>query len=118
MDHAPNDSIGLLDWLGYAAGAIGTVLTAVFGYGYTRYTKDRSRLVALEHCDQEINSRVSTLAVAVDDLIERQDRMVTTYAETRHDIDVKFARIETHLVWMRRRLGDHGDPFHLAEEGE
>lgn len=96
----------LWDVLQVAIGALVTAALGAVGYLHKRFTGTIQQVAVIEQRLSAEHERGNVLAVSVDDLIGRQHKLETAHVSARHDIDVKLARIETHLVWMRRRMGD------------
>ena len=96
----------LSDVLQVVIGALVTASLGAVGYLHKRFTGTIRQVAVIEQRLSAEHERGNVLAVSVDDLIGRQHKLETAHVNARHDIDVKLARIETHLVWMRRRMGD------------
>lgn len=94
------DQHWLTEWLGAAATTLGAAAVGVGSWVTRQYHRDRTRLANLETRTVHLDDRVNTLASAVDDVIERQDRAEAT----QNSHSVLLAEIKTDVSWIRRLL--------------
>ena len=90
----------LTEWLGAAATTLGAAAVGIGSWVTRQYHRDRSRLTKLETQTVHLDDRVNTLAAAVDDVIDRQDRAEVT----QNSHSVLLAEIRTDVSWIRRLL--------------
>ncbi len=84
----------------YAGWLVSAVTSTALGVGWRRYSRDRSRLTALERQAAAQDSRTSTLAAAIEEIVSRQDRTELEVNNQR----VLLAEIKIDVKWIRETL--------------
>ena len=95
MEQEPTDTFWhIVEYLGWIIGAIAS---AVIGFGWKEYMRDRSRLIALETKQSSADERADTMASAIEDAIERQNHMEHELGDQR----VTLAEVRNDVRWIR-----------------
>lgn len=93
----------LADYLGHVLTALGSALAAVFGgvwWVVKKYQADRRRCLRLQIHVDKMDTRVSTLAEAIETIIERQDAADKEQQSQR----ILLTEIKTDVGWIRQEL--------------
>jgi len=105
-------SSGLVEYIGYAVGALGTVVATVMGIAFKQYAKFESRLANVETRIGRVDNRTEILIDQHKELATKQDRI----DQSREEMLVTLTKIEAKLDGLVTGMKYARKPFNVDDQ--